>query len=243
MKKLTSTLPNMIISLGLITCVAGALLGVIYDVTKEPIAQMQTEEQTAAIRQVAPPFDNDPRADEWQTTIDGQPFTVYPALNHGKLAGAAVMGQSMNGFNGQIVIMAGFDADGTVRDYQVLSQAETPGLGSKMQTWFRDPTAARSVIGKNPATTAFFVTKDKASGGQIDAITAATISSRAFLETMRHAYDAYKTYAASKGVQVGTDAPKTPDVADADTDSHTGASAAHAGADTHAADSSSPQPN
>lgn len=230
MKKLKSTLPNMIISLGLITCVAGALLGVVYDVTKEPIARMQTEEQTAAIRKVAPPFDNDPRADEWQTTLDGQQFTVYPAMEKGQLVGAAVMGSSMNGFNGEIVIMAGFDADGTVRDYQVLTQAETPGLGSKMQTWFRDPAGARSVIGKNPATTAFFVTKDKASGGQIDAITAATISSRAFLETMRNAYDAYKSYAASKGIKVGKDltAGNETDAAKASGhDASTGASAQH----------------
>lgn len=52
------------------------------------------------------------------------------------------------------------------------------------------------MIGKNPASTSFFVTKD--SGGEIDGITAATISSRAFLETMRNAYEAYRNYEKNK---------------------------------------------
>ncbi len=198
MKKLASTLPNMILSLGIITAVAGALLGVVYDSTKEPIAAMQKEQQVAAIREVAPPFDNDPEADAWKTDVDGYSFVVYPAYMQGKLQGAAVMGGSMNGFAGEITVMCGFDLDGTVRNYQVLSQAETPGLGSKMQLWFRDPSGARSVIGKNPATTPFYVTKDQASNGQIDAITAATISSRAFLETLRNAYSSYIEYTKEK---------------------------------------------
>ncbi len=211
MKKLQSTLPNMILSLGIITAIAGALLGVVYAATKEPIAKMQKEQQVNAIRQVAPPFDNDPEADIWITKVDGIDFTIYPAFKDGKLQGAAVMGSSMNGFSGEVKVMCGFDLDGTVRNYEVLSQAETPGLGAKMQTWFRDPTGARSVIGKNPAKTPFYVTQDKASGGQIDAITAATISSRAFLEILRRAYDSYTEYAKTKGVAVAQASDSTGD--------------------------------
>ncbi len=212
----------MILSLGIITAVAGALLGVVYAATKEPIAIMQKEQQVNAIRQVAPPFDNDPEADVWTTQVDGTDFTVYPAFKDGKLQGAAVMGSSMNGFSGEVKVMCGFDLDGTVRNYEVLSQAETPGLGAKMQMWFRDPTGARSVIGKNPGTTPFYVTKDKASNGQIDAITAATISSRAFLEILRRAYDSYVKYAESKGVTVGDAAAQTE--ASAKGDASSGAS-------------------
>ena len=62
MKRLPSTLPNMILSLVLITAVAGALLGLMYSITKDPIAAQAKEAQVAAIRQVAPPFDNDPEA-------------------------------------------------------------------------------------------------------------------------------------------------------------------------------------
>ena len=196
MKKLASTLPNMILSLGIITIASGALLGWVYSITKEPIALQAAAQQQAAIAEVAPAFDNNPEADKWETEINGVPFTVYPAYDDGKLVGAAVKGSSMNGFAGEITVMCGFEADGTVKDYRVLQQAETPGLGTKMEPWFRDPAGARSVIGKNPASTSFFVTKD--SGGEIDGITAATISSRAFLETMRNAYEAYRNYEKKK---------------------------------------------
>ena len=196
MKKLASTLPNMILSLGIITIASGALLGWVYSITKEPIALQAAAQQQAAIAEVAPAFDNNPEADKWETDINGVPFTVYPAYDDGKLVGAAVKGSSMNGFAGEITVMCGFEADGTVKDYRVLQQAETPGLGTKMEPWFRDPAGARSVIGKNPASTSFFVTKD--SGGEIDGITAATISSRAFLETMRNAYEAYRNYEKNK---------------------------------------------
>lgn len=191
-------MPNMILSLGSITVIAGALLGGVYAVTKEPIAKMTQESQVKAIREVAPAFDNDPEADKWVTDIDGLEFTVYPAYKNGKLNGAAVKAVSMNGFAGEIVVMCGFKQDGTVKNYEVLQQGETPGLGSKMQTWFRESTGSRNVIGKNPATTSFYVTKDKENHGEIDAITAATISSRAFLESMRNAYDAYAAFAKSK---------------------------------------------
>lgn len=194
MKRLPSTLPYMLLSLGLITVVAGALLGWMYDITKAPIERQMTEQQQAAIREVAPPFDNNPEKDKWETMIDGNTFTVYPAVMKGSLAGAAVKGASMNGFSGEIVVMAGFNDDGSLRDYRVLSQAETPGLGAKMEEWFRDPSGARSVIGKNPASYSFYVTQDAASHGKVDAITAATISSRAFLEILRNAFDAYKDY-------------------------------------------------
>lgn len=200
MKKLASTFPNMVLSLGIITAFAGALLGVVYSITKEPIAKQEREAQVSAIKEVAPPFDNDPQADSRSFVIEGNEFTVYPALENGKLVGAAVKGLSMNGFSGEIDVMAGFNADGTLRDYRVLRQAETPGLGSRMEVWFRDPTAARSVIGKNPSYVPFYVVKDKEQNGSVDGITAATISSRAFLESLRNAYEAYRQYAGSRNI-------------------------------------------
>lgn len=192
MKKLKSTLPNMLLSLGVITIVAGAVLGWVYSLTKEPIAEAAAAQQVQAISDVCPEFDNNPEADSKTFEINGQKITVYPAYLNGILQGAAVKASSMNGFAGEIVVMCGFNADGSVHDYRVLQQAETPGLGSKMEMWFRDPSGARSVLGKNPASTSFYVSKD--AGGEIDGITAATISSRAFLEAMRSAYDAYITY-------------------------------------------------
>jgi len=194
MKKLTSSIGNMILSLVAITAIAGGLLGGMYALTKNPIERSRQEAALAAIRNVAPEFDNNPEAEAETFDIDGVSYTVYPARLDGQLVGAAVKGSSMNGFSGEITVMCGFKEDGTVKDYQVLQQAETPGLGSKMQAWFRDPKGARSVIGKNPTTTSFYVTKDVSQNGEIDGITAATISSRAFLETMRGAFNAYKKY-------------------------------------------------
>lgn len=196
MKKLQSTLPNMILSLGIICILAGVLLGGAYSITKEPIEQQMKLQQQEAIVAVTPPFNNNPEEDKYVTKIDNADFTVYPALMNGNLVGAAVEGSSMNGFAGEITVMCGFDADGTVRDYRVIKQGETPGLGTKMETWFRDPTGARSILGKNPESFSFYVSKDP--GGQVDGITAATISSRAFLEIMRNAFEAYKSYRETK---------------------------------------------
>lgn len=191
MKKLQSTLPNMVISLGLITLIAGALLGWVYDITKEPISQMTHQTQVEAIRKVAPDFTNDPEADKWCCKKDGIVFTIYPAYMNDELVGAAVEATSTNGFSGEIRIMCGFDADGTIRNYEILSHNETPGLGSKMQTWFKDTVGRRNILGLNASTASLYVSKDN---GDVDAITAATISSRAFLEAMRNAFEAFSEY-------------------------------------------------
>ena len=210
MKKLASTLPNMLLSLGGITVGAGAVLGGMYKVTEEPIARQAREAQLKAIREVAPAFDNNPEAEADTIIISDKPCIVYPARMDGRLVGAAVKAYTMEGFAGEVSVMAGFTADGTVKDYRVLRQAETPGLGTKMEMWFRDPAAARSVIGKNPAVTNFTVSKD---GGDIDGITAATISSRAFLSVMRDAYDAYAATADLKPLDGHSGASKQKDPA------------------------------
>lgn len=192
----------MILSLGIIGVVAGALLGGMYAITKKPIEDSEKKQLTASIAEVAPPFDNSPEDDRDTINLQGRDFVVYPALENGKLNGAAVLGYTMEGFSGEVAVLCGFDAQGNVKDYRVIRHAETPGLGAKMEEWFHDPTGARSVIGKNPSVVSFYVTKDKDKNGQIDAITAATISSRAFLGVMRDAYMAYRDYAKTKGVEL-----------------------------------------
>ncbi|MCM1020574.1 MAG: RnfABCDGE type electron transport complex subunit G [Muribaculum sp.] len=193
MKKLTSTLPNMVMSLGIITIVAAALLAWTNSVTAEPIAQAAKQKQINAIKSVAPKFDNDPLAQAWSYTPQGaeEPFTVFPAYEGDEFTGAAVEGYTMNGFSGEVRVMYGFAADGTITGYEVLSHSETPGLGAKMNEWFRSDAGNRSVIGRNPATADMHVSKD---GGEVDAITAATISSRAFLDVLRESYNAFMAY-------------------------------------------------
>lgn len=183
----------MILSLGVITIVAGLCLAWVYNITKEPIANADKAKQTEAIGDVLPKFDNNPAECKAEITIDGQanPFTVFPATENGQFVGAAVESYSMEGFSGEIKVMFGFNAAGDVTGYQVLQHAETPGLGAKMNEWFRMTVGKRSIIGVNPGTANATVAKD---GGEIDGITAATISSRAFLGSLNNAYAAFEKY-------------------------------------------------
>ena len=94
---------------------------------------------------------------------------------------------SANGFGGALNVLVGFDKDGNIIDYSLLSHAETPGLGSKAADWFKKG-GKGDITGMNPGQKALTVSKD---GGQVDAITASTITSRAFLQAVNNAYAAY----------------------------------------------------
>lgn len=193
MKKLKSTLPNMVIVLTATTMLAGFLLGYVYQSTAGAREKAANDKLTGAISEVVPGFDNDPAAEKRQVNAGGQEFTIYPARKNGRLTGCAVESSSSNGFAGNITIVAGFDTDGNILGYEVTQHAETPGLGAKMNEWFRD--GNRSVIGRNPAASVLKVSKD---GGDIDGITAATISSRAFLEALNSAAAAAATFFSSE---------------------------------------------
>ena len=106
----------------------------------------------------------------------------------GVLVGAAVECSNSTGYGGEIRIIVGFEADGTIRDYRVLKHQETPGLGAKMDEWFRTEKNNQNIIGKSPIRNKLQVKQDS---GDIDAITAATITSRAFLAAIQTAYTAY----------------------------------------------------
>lgn len=186
----------MILSLGGIALMSGLCLSLLYSVTKDPIDRAAARQQSEAISEVLPAHDNDPEKDMSRVKVEQAEFEVYPAMEGKRLAGAAVKGTTNRGFGGDITVICGFDATGNVVDYRVLQHAETPGLGSKMELWFRDPTAARSIIGRSPANESFTPVKD---GGDVDAITAATISSRAFLWLISASYEAYRQYADTLG--------------------------------------------
>ena len=186
MAKKESTLANMVIALFTITLIASAALGAVYEVTKEPIAAALLAKKNEAILFVIPEFTNNPVDDMKKVAVDGDTIYIYPGFKGDTLVGTAVESFSNKGFGGLIRIMVGFLPDGTVNNYQVLYHNETPGLGTKMGTWFMDPANNRSVLGKNPGNYNFTVSKD---GGDVDAITAATISSRAFLDAVNRAYN------------------------------------------------------
>lgn len=189
--KLESTLKNMILSLGLIAVVVGALLAVVYSVTSEPIAESARIKTQEAIASVAPKFET--VGEQWVGS-DAK-VVVFPVFNGEELAGAAVQSYSLSGFSGEITVMFGFDVNGEVTGYDVLSHSETPGLGAKMQDWFKSTEGKRSVIGRDASQGPLIVAKD--AGGDVDGITAATISSRAFLDALNRAYSVFSEYQSS----------------------------------------------
>ena len=183
MAKTESTLKNMVLSLTLVALGASACLGFIYEITKGPIATTALNKKLDAIKQVVPDFNNNPDAEMFRLpTGEGDSLDVYPAKNDSVLIGYAVNTYTNNGFSGNITIMAGFKTDGTIINIIVLTHKETPGLGNKMT----EPKFKDQFMNKNPKEFSLVVDKD---GGPVDAITAATISSRAFCDAVQRAYN------------------------------------------------------
>lgn len=177
-----STFGNMVLSLSLICLVCAALLGFVYSVTSGPIAETELKKVNSAIAAVVPEFDNVPS----EEVIQIGESQVYPATKEGHITGYAVRVKS-SGFGGPIQMMVGFTPDGTVYNTSVISHSETPGLGAKITDESIKPRA--QIKGKDPAVNNITVSKD---GGEIDAITASTITSRAFLKGVSLAYDVFK---------------------------------------------------
>lgn len=176
----------MLLVLTGITIVCVGILAMVNELTKEPIAAANAKALSDAVSAVVPGFDNDPIAEKKPQVVDGVEFTIYPAMKGGEFIGAAVESTAM-GFGGDLTILVGFNKDGQINDYSLLSHAETPGLGAKADTWFKSGNKG-DITGKSPKDGALTVSKD---GGQIDAITASTITSRAFLKAVNAAYAAF----------------------------------------------------
>ena len=101
-----------------------------------------------------------------------------------------------DGFGGKMKVMFGFAPDGTILGYKVLEHSETPGLGDKAVWWFQNQDKPGQNIVGRVANGTFSVSKD---GGDVDAITAATISSRAFLKAANEAYNEFRSMDAATG--------------------------------------------
>ena len=173
--------------LGLVALIASSLLGVVYSITKEPIELAKAKKLKEAIQLVSPVFDNDPAAEIYRIAVDGNDSLIcYPIRSDGKLIATAIKTYTDKGFSGRFYIMVGLDINGKIIRTSVLEHAETPGLGDKMEKRKSDWSAQFN--DKDPAQFDLKVTKD---GGEIDGITAATITSRAFSEAVIRAWDSY----------------------------------------------------
>ncbi len=190
MAKLESTFKNMVLSLVIISMVAAGALAGVYILTEKNIALQEAQKQQAAILAVLPEGCTVAEPEE----VEG--LTIYKAFKDDQWIATAVETSEV-GFDGPQVIMVGLDAEGKVLDYVVLKQTETPGLGAHIDHWFKDAIGNRSIIGKKAG--ALAVTKE---GGDVDAITAATISSKAFLKAINKAYNAI----AAQSVEAATGA-------------------------------------
>ncbi len=170
----------MAVVLTVISVIAGGLLAYVNGVTEGPIKEIKAKALADGIKSVL-------QADEANVqqidTIDGGVAIVYKTDK-----GTAVQAVNNNAFGGALKVLVGFDAEGNILGYSVLEHAETPGLGAKAGEWFQKG-AKGDIIGKHPAKNNLTVSKD---GGEVDAITASTITSRAFLAAVNSAYQAYK---------------------------------------------------
>jgi len=175
----------MIMSLTFISLAMAAALGFVYTSTKGPIEQANQKKVVDAIAKVVPAFDNDPVKEQYALFADGDSVYFFPAKKGGVLVGTAVKTFTQKGFSGRINIMVGLLPDGTINKTEVLEQKETPGLGTLM----KEPKFKDQFDGKNPVDFKLMVKKD---GGDVDAITAATISSRAYCDALQRAIDLYK---------------------------------------------------
>ena len=186
MSQKKDTFINMLVSLFVITIISGFSLGYVNDLTVGPKAKAKLEKKVNALKLVLPTFDNNPVEDVVLIKVENvkDSVEVFPAYEGNKFVGAAIIGSTEKGFSGLIKIMVGFTPDGTIENLVVLEQKETPGLGTKM----KDEKFLAQFRTKNPSNYNLKVAKD---GGDVDALTGATISSRAFGEAVEMAYSEF----------------------------------------------------
>lgn len=180
----------MVLVLTGVAVIMGAILALVNNMTSGPIEAQKEKALADGIKAVMVCDDlvvakkeevkqNDAKGKEMT-------FTIYQTKDaQGKDLGAAVE-STTGGFGGDLKVLVGFDIEGNILGYTILEHAETPGLGAKADKWFQKD-GKGNIIGKSPKEP-LTVSKD---GGQVDAITASTITSRAFLLAVNNAYKAY----------------------------------------------------
>ena len=175
----------MLLTLFIVTLASSAALGFVYELTKEPIFIAKSAKKNMAIKRVTPPFDNNPGLEKYSIASDADSINFYVAREGEDTVGLAAETYSNIAFGGTLKLLVGFLPDGTIKEIAVLEHKETPGLGDKMLKSKTD--WSTQFEGKNPADFRLKVKKD---GGDVDAITASTITSRAYCDAVQRAYNA-----------------------------------------------------
>lgn len=179
-KKKERSLASLVIVLGVICLVVAALLGLVSNVTTEPIAANK-EKTVQESLQIVMPADSYEKVDYTggDITLDNGKLVTIVAVYKAGDAGYVVESLAPGGFNGTVDMMAGVDNDGVVTGIAVVSHGETSGLGSKAQT---DAVWQDQFKGESGSVS---VTKD---GGNIEAITGSTITSRCICNGVNAAF-------------------------------------------------------
>ncbi len=177
---------RLVIVLTCISLLAALALTGVYALTKGPIEQGQREKKEQALQSVLPDYEGTVR-DTVIVDADNEEIPVHLAIGkNGELCGAGIETYTKKAFAGRFDLMVGFDAEGTIVNTEVIKAGETPGLGDKIN---KDKSEfAMQFNHQNPADYKLVVKKD---GGDVDAITAATISSRAYCDAVQRAYDIF----------------------------------------------------
>ena len=212
-----SSFKNMTICLLAICLVCSALLAGVYALTAEPIAKAAAAKNEAAIKEVLP--DSAVTVEEERTVeMEGVTYTYNLAYDEpGNTVGCAINVSAL-GFGGPISIKVGFDVNGVICNTKVLSQSETPGLGAKCT----EEAFSGQFRGFDPAQKTLAVKKD---GGDVDAITASTITSRAYTAALGTAVKVFATIAGTPmPLDTCTGASHSAGATDSATGASTGAS-------------------
>lgn len=174
----------MLLSLAIVAGISGICLGFVYNLTKDRIDAAAQEKKENALKAVLPDFETSETLSVVSPDDANRNIEVFKAFKGGELVGVAVNCYTMKGFGGEVDLMVGLLPDGTLNKVSVLSMSETPGLGTKMT----DPGFYAQFEGKHPDSFKMTVKKD---GGDVDAITSATISSRAYCDALDRAYKVF----------------------------------------------------
>lgn len=179
----------MLLSLAIVAGISGICLGFVYNLTKDRIDAAAQEKKENALKAVLPDFETTQTLSVASPDDANRNIEVFKAFKGEELVGVAVNCYTMKGFGGEVDLMVGLLPDGTLNKVSVLSMSETPGLGTKMT----DPGFYAQFEGKHPDSFKMTVKKD---GGDVDAITSATISSRAYCDALDRAYKVFGQLAA-----------------------------------------------
>lgn len=186
MKPIKSNLFNMIMAMTVVSICSAASIGYVYQKTKEPIEKSKTMKISSAVTEMLGKFDNKPF--EERTNLAEKGLELYQAKENGVTTSVAIKSYSNNGFGGKIELIIGMLIDGTVTGYKVIQQNETPGLGTKIT----ENKFSKQFVGLNAHSDNFELSKN---GGEIDALTGATISSNAVVEAVKKAVTAFNNFA------------------------------------------------